>query len=94
MIPPSGVTYKWDSGQSGSILVISSLPYPTYGVDTSQAEYAAPLKPQDTHHDGPPWGGYPKVYLNPIYPISPTISIISSLYYVSAIIQDRELWSG
>ena len=29
-IPPFGVTYKWDSGQSGSILILSSLPYHNY----------------------------------------------------------------
>ena len=51
----------------------------SYGVDASRAEYEKIPKPQDTHHAENPWGGYPKVYPKPVYPISPTISIITIL---------------
>ena len=45
MIPPCGVSYKWDSGQSGPIVSLSVLPYPTchpssrIRIYTAQAEY-------------------------------------------------------
>ena len=63
----------------------------SYGVDTIRSEYESTLKPHGTQHADPPWGGYPKVYLKPIYPISPTISIISIHSCLFSIMQDREL---
>ena len=29
-VTPFGVTYNWDSGHPGSIIILSFLPYPTY----------------------------------------------------------------
>ena len=67
----------------------------SYVVDTSRSESI--LKPQDIHHADRPSGGYAKVYLKPIYHISPTISIISILptyplsYRIGGYRQDRDL---
>ena len=47
------------------------------------------LKPQDPPTKSSLWAGYPQVYPRPIYSIPPTISILSILYYLSAILQDR-----
>ena len=66
----------------------------SYGVDTSHAVYEATLKPQDTRRSENDRGGWPKVYLTPVYHIPPTISIISILPNLSSIIQDREISPG
>ena len=45
----------------------------SYRENTIQSEYEATQKPQDATKLIAPFGGYPKVYLKPIYSTFPTI---------------------